>query len=200
LLSTVQQGRGQQATAPFCSRNRQTVTRLRGYHARTVRDIRSRSADLARFKAAQGSAAGGFAAAMAELKAGTKRGHWIWYVFPQLAGLGRSQMSRKFALRDLDEARAYASDPVLLGRLLEISTVVGSRLTEGVDLTTLMGAQLDALKLVSSLTLFERVVDRLGEGAGNESHRALASVAKRILAAAEAQGYPRCKQTLHLLR
>ena len=165
-----------------------------------MREIRSRSADLTRFKAAQASAVGGFAAALSELKAGAKRGHWIWYVFPQLAGLGHSHMSRKFAIRDLDEARAYVNDPVLLGRLLEIGTVVAAWLNQGVDLTTLMGAQVDALKLVSSMTLFERVADRFDQGEGHDSHRALASVAKQILAAAEAQGYPRCKHTLHLLR
>jgi uncharacterized protein (DUF1810 family) len=159
----------------------------------------SRSADLQRFKAAQASAAGGFASALAELKAGAKRGHWIWYVFPQLEGLGRSPMSQKYAIRDLDEAITYASDPELLPRLLEITTVVASHLQRGADLTVIIGGQVDAVKLVSCMTLFERAAEDLAQRDGRESHRALATVAKQILSLAEVQGHPRCQHTLQRL-
>jgi uncharacterized protein (DUF1810 family) len=141
----------------------------------------------------------GFASALAELRAGAKRGHWIWYVFPQLAGLGHSTTSRKFAISDPDEARAYLSDPELLARLLDISAVVAARLGEGVALTTLMAGRTDALKLVSSLTLFEWVANLPG-GEGRESHRALATVTRQILSRAEQQGFPRCRHTLGVIR
>jgi uncharacterized protein (DUF1810 family) len=142
--------------------------------------------DLARFEEAQAGPGGGHAAALAELAAGAKRGHWIWYVFPQLAGLGQSHMSRRYAIRDLDEAVAYLADPVLAARLVEISAVVAAQLRRGVRLAALMGSDLDAAKLVSSLTLFER--------AAAPDH-ALATLATEILDAAEAQGHPRCRFT-----
>jgi uncharacterized protein (DUF1810 family) len=148
---------------------------------------------------AQDGAVGGFASALAELEAGAKRGHWIWYVFPQLAGLGHSHMSRTFALRDPGEAIAYARDSELRARLLAISAVVAARLREGIALTTLMGGQIDALKLVSSLTLFEWAGNKLLAGDG-ESQGDLAKVATEILSAAEVQGYPRCQHTLRELR
>jgi uncharacterized protein (DUF1810 family) len=152
---------------------------------------------LGRFKSAQDSPAAGFASALSELAAGRKEGHWIWYVFPQVRGLGQSQMSHDFAISDGKEATAYASDPELLARLLEISAVVAARLREGVALTTLMGGRTDALKLVSSMTLFEWVAAKLYM-AGSLAHRALATVANEILSEAEAQGYPRCQHTLRV--
>jgi hypothetical protein len=108
-------------------------------------------------------------------------------------------MSRKFAISDRDEATAYASDPELLARLLDITAVVAARMREGVALTSLMGGRTDAFKLVSSLTLFEWVAENLHAREGRESHRALATVAKRILSEAEAQGYPRCQHTLRVV-
>jgi uncharacterized protein (DUF1810 family) len=147
---------------------------------------------LERFTEAQASSARGYRSALAELQAGGKQGHWIWYVFPQLAGLGRSSMSRRYALRDVDEALAYARDPVLGRRLLAIATVAAQQLARGVSLEHLMGSDVDALKLVSSMTLFEWVAARLPDPA-------LAEVATQILAAAQAQGYRRCQHTLSAL-
>ena len=72
--------------------------------------------DLERFAIAQG-AGGAYASAAAELRAGRKRGHWIWFVFPQLEGLGRSEMSRRYAISSLEEARLYLAHPILGPRL-----------------------------------------------------------------------------------
>src|SRR3954452_2962874 len=73
--------------------------------------------DLARFVEAQ---AGEYSQALAEIKAGRKRSHWIWYVFPQIDGLGFSSMSRRYAIKSVDEAKAYLAHPVLGPRLVEI--------------------------------------------------------------------------------
>ena len=69
--------------------------------------------DLDRFKRAQERTAGGIATALGELQAGRKQSHWIWYIFPQLEGLGSSPMAQRYAIRSLDEARAYLDHPVL---------------------------------------------------------------------------------------
>jgi uncharacterized protein (DUF1810 family) len=141
---------------------------------------------LDRFIRAQENVHGGFDEALAEIRGGAKRGHWIWYVFPQLAGLGESHMSRTYALCDLDEAVAYLRDPVLAPRLLSITRALLDQLEHGRTLTTVMGSRIDALKVVSSLTLFERA-------AGDD---ALAAVARDVLNVAEGEGYPRCRFTL----
>jgi uncharacterized protein (DUF1810 family) len=91
--------------------------------------------------------------ALAELRRGRKTGHWIWFVFPQIAGLGRSAMSQRFAIASLDEARAYLAHPVLGARLHESVAAVLSVRDRTAD--EIMGS-LDATKLRSSLTLFHR--------------------------------------------
>ncbi|UUR07343.1 DUF1810 domain-containing protein [Sphingomonas glaciei] len=105
---------------------------------------------LARFVAAQG---GVYDLALAELRAGAKRTHWMWFVLPQLRGLGTSMMADRYGLEGLDEARAYLSDPILGERLRECVSALlahaGSRSSADV-----MGV-IDAIKLHSSLTLFE---------------------------------------------
>lgn len=78
--------------------------------------------DLERFVHAQ-DAGNSYSKAWAEIRIGAKRSHWIWYVFPQIAGLGLSFMSREFAITDLDEARAYLAHPVLGRRLREITAL-----------------------------------------------------------------------------
>ena len=82
---------------------------------------------LERFTRAQDQPHSGFAAAFAELRAGRKTGHWIWYVFPQLAGLGTSEASQLYGIRDGAEAIAYLRDPVPRGRLLSAATAVLER-------------------------------------------------------------------------
>lgn len=108
--------------------------------------------DLARFVAAQ-DAGGIHQQALAELRAGCKTGHWIWFVFPQLVGLGRSATSRRYALSGLAEARAYLSHPVLGPRLRAATTVLTDLGDTSAD--RVFGS-LDATKLRSSMTLFAR--------------------------------------------
>lgn len=107
--------------------------------------------DLQRFVSAQ---AGSYASALAELLAGDKRSHWMWYVFPQIAGLGRSDMAREYALDSLEEARAYLAHPVLGARLRECVDAL-ARLPASATAERVLGGT-DAMKLRSSLTLFAR--------------------------------------------
>ena len=72
--------------------------------------------DLERFVAAQ---AGSYESALAEIRRGAKRGHWMWFIFPQIAGLGRSEMAERYAIGSVEEARAYLAHPVLGARYLE---------------------------------------------------------------------------------
>ncbi|MEZ5684529.1 MAG: DUF1810 family protein [Paracoccaceae bacterium] len=90
--------------------------------------------------------------ALRELRQGRKLTHWIWWIFPQLASLGRSGRARDYGLRDLDEARAYLADPLLRAHLLEAVEAVLSHPDTPID--EIMG-KIDALKLRSSATLFE---------------------------------------------
>jgi uncharacterized protein (DUF1810 family) len=108
--------------------------------------------DLERFVAAQDSA-GTYDRAAAELRRGRKTGHWMWFVFPQIAGLGQSQTSRTFAICSLDEARAYLRHPVLGSRLIACARLVAD--TEGRSAEEIFGG-IDAQKLRSSMTLFLR--------------------------------------------
>jgi uncharacterized protein (DUF1810 family) len=105
---------------------------------------------LERFVTAQ---RGSYDDAIAELRRGRKTGHWIWYVFPQLAGLGRSPTSQRYAIASLDEARAYLQHPVLGSRLVEAASVV---LGNTESTAEQIFGELDAMKLRSSMTLFQR--------------------------------------------
>ena len=93
-----------------------------------------------------------FDAALSELRNGSRRSHWMWFIFPQIAGLGQSPTSRHYAIRSLEEASAYLDHPLLGGRLRESVEAllgwVGKR-----DAVAIFGP-LDAMKLRSSLTLF----------------------------------------------
>jgi uncharacterized protein (DUF1810 family) len=106
--------------------------------------------DLERFVIAQ-NAGGTYGHALAELRSGMKRKHWMWFVFPQLAGLGRSETARKYAISSLDEARAYIRHDVLGPRLREVAAAVAS--LEGRSAVQIFGS-IDARKLHSSMTLF----------------------------------------------
>ena len=108
--------------------------------------------DLERFVAAQ-DAAGTYDRAVAELRRGRKQSHWMWFVFPQIAGLGHSPTSRHFAISSLAEARAYLAHPVLGPRLTECTRIL-QQATEH-DAARVFGG-LDAQKLRSSMTLFAR--------------------------------------------
>ncbi len=108
--------------------------------------------DLERFVIAQ-DAGGTYERAAAELRAGRKESHWMWFIFPQIAGLGFSQASRTYAISGLDEARAYLAHPVLGPRLVECATIVAA--LRGRTAEQIFG-ELDAQKLCSSVTLFRR--------------------------------------------
>ncbi len=109
--------------------------------------------DLHRFTTSQRDS---YADALAELRAGAKRSHWIWFVFPQIAGLGHSATARHFAIRDLAEARAYLAHPLLGERLRESSEALLAH--RGRDIACILGA-IDAIKLRSSMTLFDAAAD-----------------------------------------
>lgn len=125
---------------------------------------------LARFVLAQDSG-GTYARALGELRAGRKESHWMWFIFPQIAGLGRSGMSMKYAISSLQEAQAYLAHPLLSRRLLECAGTVAA--LQSRDAQQVLGGT-DARKLQSSMTLFLRaapgepvfsqVLDRYFEG------------------------------------
>ena len=108
---------------------------------------------LQRFVDAQEDAAI-YARALGELRAGRKQGHWIWFVFPQIAGLGSSPMSQAYAIRSLEEARAYLEHPLLGARLRE-STEALLAAEPGASAEAILGG-IDAIKVRSSMTLFHR--------------------------------------------
>ncbi len=102
-----------------------------------------------------------YAAALAELRAGEKRGHWIWWVFPQMRGLGTSEYSVFYGIADEAEAMAYLSHSVLGARYRECVSVVHGHLCQGgVAPLQLMGSDVDVMKLRSSLKLFQKVAAR----------------------------------------
>jgi uncharacterized protein (DUF1810 family) len=108
--------------------------------------------ELERFVSAQDHG-GTYAAAVSELRAGRKTSHWMWFVFPQIGGLGHSSMARTYAISSLAEARQYLDHPVLgprLGECCEILLGLGGRSAEDIF------GPIDAMKLRSSMTLFAR--------------------------------------------
>jgi uncharacterized protein (DUF1810 family) len=121
-----------------------------------------------------------------ELRQGRKTGHWIWFIFPQIAGLGRSDVSRHFAIVSLGEARAYLGHPVLGARLHECAGAVLA--TRGRSAAQIFGP-LDAMKLRSSMTLFhraapddptfEQVLDRYFGGLPDEATDALLGIVQQ---------------------
>lgn len=128
------------------------------------------SHDLQRFVEVQDSG-GTYQRALAELRAGRKTSHWMWFVFPQRAGLGQSEMSRRYAISSPAEARAYLGHPVLGPRLVECAEALLTH--EGRSAREILG-EIDAAKLRSSMTLFagvaagqtvfQRVLERYFDG------------------------------------
>ena len=115
--------------------------------------------DLQHFLDAQDARRGGATAydvARAELERGRKTTHWIWFIFPQIP-LGTSPMAARYALQDREDAEAYLAHAILGPRLVDMATLVLGHLERGSAPDTLMGSNLDALKLASSMTLFDRV-------------------------------------------
>jgi uncharacterized protein (DUF1810 family) len=107
--------------------------------------------ELQRFVDAQAPV---YADVLRELRAGRKTAHWMWFVFPQLAGLGHSAMAQRYAISGLDEARAYADHPILGPRLVECAEILIA--LPATDAVTVFGS-VDAQKLHSSMTLFMTV-------------------------------------------
>lgn len=111
------------------------------------------SFDLSRFVVAQ---EGVYESALAELRSGRKRTHWIWFIFPQVHGLGNSAMTIRFAIKSREEARHYLEHPVLGRRLQECADAV--LVVEGRSVSDIFGYP-DELKLKSSMTLFASVAE-----------------------------------------
>lgn len=121
-----------------------TFTDMNHYHVQ-----REHAFDLERFIAAQ---AGSYACALGEIRAGRKRSHWMWYIFPQLRGLGRSFEANYYGIESLEEAKAYLAHPVLGPRLCQIAHAL--EMLPGNNPTAVMGRP-DDMKLCSCMTLFE---------------------------------------------
>lgn len=131
--------------------------------------------DLERFTDAQKN---DYQRALSEIKNGRKRSHWMWYIFPQIAGLGFSSTSKFYAIKDIGEAESYLAHPTLGGRLVEISNALLE--IEGKTANQIFGSPDDA-KLKSSMTLFgalentnpvfQRVLDKYFNG--TKDHRTL---------------------------
>ncbi len=107
--------------------------------------------ELKRFLDAQ---SGDYSRALGEIRHGRKQSHWMWYIFPQLAGLGNSETAKYYALHNLDEAHNYLEHPVLGSRLIEISQALLA--IEGKTANQILGSP-DDMKLHSCMTLFSRV-------------------------------------------
>jgi uncharacterized protein (DUF1810 family) len=135
--------------------------------------------DLERFVRAQDSG-GTYRRAVAELRRGRKTSHWMWFIFPQIAGLGRSAMAQAYAIGDLAEAEAYLAHAVLGPRLVECAEIVA--LHRGLSAEHIFGG-IDAIKLRSSMTLFahadpdqaifQQVIDQYFDGPDPETERRL---------------------------
>jgi uncharacterized protein (DUF1810 family) len=111
----------------------------------------TRQNDLQRFLDSQES---DYAIALNEIRSGRKRSHWMWYIFPQIKGLGFSSTSQYFAIKDIEEASAYLANPVLGKRLIEITNAL---LTLQTDNANEVFSSPDDMKLRSSMTLFAEV-------------------------------------------
>jgi uncharacterized protein (DUF1810 family) len=135
--------------------------------------------DLERFVKAQDSG-GTYQRAVAELRSGRKTTHWMWFIFPQIAGLGRSNIAQAYAISDLAEAQAYLAHPILGPRLIECAEIVAAQ--QGRSAEQIFGG-IDAIKLRSSMTLFARaapdqtifqqVIDQYYDGQDPETERRL---------------------------
>ena len=133
--------------------------------------------DLERFVTAQDSG-GTYQHAVTELRKGRKTSHWMWFIFPQIVGLGRSAMAHAYAINNLAEAQAYLAHPVLGPRLVECAKLVASH--RGLSAEQILGG-IDAIKLRSSMTLFAhadpnqkvfgQVIDQYFEGPDPETER-----------------------------
>ncbi len=136
--------------------------------------------DIRRFVTAQ---AGVYPQVVRELSAGRKQSHWMWFIFPQIAGLGHSPMAQRFALRSKEEAMAYLADPTLGPRLVECTRLVLA--VKGKDIHAILGSP-DDLKFCSSMTLFGAVSEHpifdqaITAYYGGEKDRATLEILRRL--------------------
>lgn len=110
--------------------------------------------DISRFLNSQDGRFDNYQTALAEITNGRKQSHWIWYIFPQIKGLGISEMSQYFGIADIAEAKAYLLNPILKNRLYEITNAL--LLHSGKSPEAVLG-HIDAMKVKSSMTLFDVV-------------------------------------------
>jgi uncharacterized protein (DUF1810 family) len=155
---------------------------------------------LDRFRAAQSDAHAGYSTALSEIRAGRKTSHWVWYIFPQVRGLGSSGMAERYGITSAAEARAYLRDPVLGKRLAEITRALEGHVCAPANparLDKVLGG-IDALKVVSCLTLFVEAARGL-EPAPPPWVTSFRDSAERVLEAAAREGRERCAFTLRKL-
>ena len=138
-----------------------------------------------------------FATALMELEAGAKRSHWIWYVFPQLRGLGRSRHAQMYGLDGVSEARAYLRDPLLCERYGQCLAALLGHLQRGRSLDEVVGST-DALKVISSVTLFQAAM-RLETTGGAATGAELPARIEQFLAWLTAHGGELCRHTLQVI-
>jgi uncharacterized protein (DUF1810 family) len=135
--------------------------------------------------------------ALAEIRAGRKQSHWIWYILPNLRGLGYSETARFYAIDGQAEAFAYYLHPLLGARLTEVAEAIVTVLSAGQTLEEVFG-DIDAKKTISCMTLFDTIGTNTAVQ-GCAHHFPFQAAAQTILASGESQGLPRCVKTLTLL-
>ena len=140
---------------------------------------------------------GMYAIALAEIRAGRKQSHWIWYLLPNLRGLGYSETARFYAIDGQAEALAYYQHPLLGARLSEVAEAIVTVLSAGQTLEGVFG-DIDAKKTISCMTLFDAIGTNTAVQ-GCVHHHNFQTAALRMLTAGDAQGLPRCTKTLTLL-
>jgi uncharacterized protein (DUF1810 family) len=105
--------------------------------------------------------------ALTELNAGQKKSHWIWYIFPQLKEFGFSDMAKRYGIKDLSEACEYLKNPILLANYHKALKIVCTQLLKGTSAQTLMGSEVDEIKLKRSVTLFKMALEKLLQDQAN---------------------------------
>ncbi|KTD54299.1 hypothetical protein Lsai_3121 [Legionella sainthelensi] len=141
-----------------------------------------------------------YQSAYAEIKAGKKRSHWIWYIFPQLATLGYSSTAKYFGIVDLNEACEFIQNKELFHNYYEIAQLILQQL-EKTPLTILMGGTVDAQKLISSLTLFrETAAVLISQGIKTQDFIRLIECCDQIFIKILNQGYFPCEETRLLVQ
>ncbi|MBL8682825.1 MAG: DUF1810 family protein [Myxococcales bacterium] len=154
---------------------------------------------LARFREAQADEHAGIGVALAELGDGEKRSHWIWYVFPQWVGLGRSPMARRYAIASMKEAHDFIMDPALGENLAACARALAQHCAPpGTRALDAVLGDIDAMKVLSSLTLFVAVAARIDRPRPSWVDD-FARSALAVLDEAERRGSARCEFTLRAI-